>query len=209
MEEETIKMPFEYVLTTALISMAVAQREAKDVMPMINEDPDAEFLLKNWRFKKVWGQVVNGLDARMNMLFTPWAHRMIPQDSLTDIKRMLGEIVDELQQYTAILKVCLQKHLSYHDCVCEKIIAKMLVCGTMLMHANSVGKHIDRPTELLLMEVERYTPRAEYHHFTQAADLSKLLPQDEDFKYMEDMDIHNAFCVLADKIGYLAIKKFI
>lgn len=203
-ENEEKKLPFPYVAATVLFTLHFALNEAEKVETILKQDEN-DFLNKNFKFKKSWKTVVNGLKNRLQNLFLANKYSKNTQKDLNDLKKSCEIAQKETKEIMDKLTICCQNYLSYNDCVCESAITKIIIVGTLLNHATGIWEHtpVNSITESI---VKKLNPEQEYRHFKEACVLANVLP--DDVSYMDDINIKNCIIILADKLGECACKEF-
>lgn len=170
------------------------------------------WLTKNHNFRHGLWLTVNGLESRQMMLYSLTRRTAATNDDVKIVKKLLSEVAEDLSPEVDMLKRCIAKFISYNDCVYEKLIAMMLVVGTMLHHAVEVLELVENTWQYLSEGFDIYKtldlirPNREMKNFNSAVEASNILPHDLD--YMEDMDIHNSVLVIANKMAQDFVLKF-
>lgn len=202
--EKENKMPFDYAVITALITIHAAAEKAKQMTDFINQ-PENVFLKNNIKFKKIWRNIQNGLQNRLFNIFLAKKRGVANQSDLDMLKETCKKSSENIKGSLDILDINVQRYLTFHECSCENAISCMLIVGTLLNHADGIWEFTvcNDFTKTIISNIR---PAQEYRHFKEACILSRCLP--EDLRYMDDVNIRNCITVLADKIGESAGKYF-
>lgn len=198
------KMPFDYAVITALITIHSALEKAKNMDELINQSENV-YLKNNIKFKKVWRNIKNGLQNRLFNIFLAKKRGVANQQDLDMLKDTCKKSSANIQDTINILDINIQRYLTFHECACENAISCMLIVGTLLNHADGIWE-FSVCNEFTKSIINNIRPAQEYRHFKEACVLSQCLP--EDLRYMDDVNIRNCITVLADKIGESAEKYF-
>lgn len=211
MSKEKLSFPFEVCATQSLMAQKIAINELgkiKEELKIMREP----WLTKNHNFRHGLWLTVNGLESRQMMLYSLTRRTAATNDDVKIVKKLLSEVAEDLSPEVDMLKRCIAKFISYNDCVYEKLIAMMLVVGTMLHHAVEVLELVENTWQYLSEGFDIYKtldlirPNREMKNFNSAVEASNILPHD--LNYMEDMDIHNSVLVIANKMAQDFVLKF-
>lgn len=211
MSKEKLSFPFEVCATQSLMAQKIAINELEKIKEelKIMREP---WLTKNHNFRHGLWLTVNGLESRQIMLYSLTRRTAATNDDVKIVKKLLSEVAEDLSPEVDMLKRCIAKFISYNDCVYEKLIAMMLVVGTMLHHAVEVLDLVENTWQYLSEGFDIYKtldlirPNREMKNFNSAVEASNILPHD--LNYMEDMDIHNSVLVIANKMAQDFVLKF-
>lgn len=193
----------------------MAQKIAINELGNIKEElkkMQVPWLTKNHHFRHGLWLTVNGLESRQVMLYSLTRRTAATGDDVKIVKKLLSEVAEDLSPEVDMLKRCIAKFISYNDCVYEKLIAMMLVVGTMLHHAVEVLNLVENTWQYISEGYDIYKtldlirPSREMNNFNSAVEASNILPHD--LNYMEDMDIHNSVLVVANKMAQDFVQKF-
>lgn len=206
--QKKLSFPFEICATQSLMAQKIALNELAQIKEELKK-MDEPRLTKNHHFRHGLWLTVNGLESRQMNLYT--VTRRTEADAKT-VKRLLNEVAEGLSPDVEMLKRCIAKYVSYNDCVYEKLIAMLLVVGTMLHHAVEVLSLVENPWQYLkegydiYKTLDRIKPSQEKRNFDNAVEALQILPQD--LNYMADMDVHNSVLVIANKMAQDFVLKF-
>lgn len=211
MSKEKISFPFEVCATQSLMAQKIAINELGKIKEELKKMREP-WLTKNHNFRHGLWLTVNGLESRQIMLYSLTRRTAATNDDVKIVKKILSEVAEDLSPEVDMLKRCIAKFISYNDCVYEKLIAMMLVVGTMLHHAVEVLDLVENTWQYLSEGFDIYKtldlirPNREMKNFNSAVEASNILPHD--LNYMEDMDIHNSVLVIANKMAQNFVLKF-
>ena len=211
MSKEKISFPFEVCATQSLMAQKIAINELENIKAELKKMREP-WLTKNHNFRHGLWLTVNGLESRQIMLYSLTRRTAATNDDVKIVKKLLSEVAEDLSPEVDMLKRCIAKFISYNDCVYEKLIAMMLVVGTMLHHAVEVLDLVENTWQYLSEGFDIYKtldlirPNREMKNFNSAVEASNILPHD--LNYMEDMDIHNSVLVIANKMAQDFVLKF-
>lgn len=211
MSKEKISFPFEVCATQSLMAQKIAINELENIKAELKKMREP-WLTKNHNFRHGLWLTVNGLESRQIMLYSLTRRTAATNDDVKIVKKLLSEVSEDLSPEVDMLKRCIAKFISYNDCVYEKLIAMMLVVGTMLHHAVEVLDLVENTWQYLSEGFDIYKtldlirPNREMKNFNSAVEASNILPHD--LNYMEDMDIHNSVLVIANKMAQDFVLKF-
>lgn len=211
MSKEKLSFPFEVCATQSLMAQKIAINELGKIKEELKTMREP-WLTKNHNFRHGLWLTVNGLESRQIMLYSLTRRTAATNDDVKIVKKLLSEVAEDLSPEVDMLKRCIAKFISYNDCVYEKLIAMMLVVGTMLHHAVEVLDLVENTWQYLSEGFDIYKtldlirPNREMKNFNSAVEASNILPHD--LNYMEDMDIHNSVLVIANKMAQDFVLKF-
>lgn len=211
MSKEKLSFPFEVCATQSLMAQKIAINELEKIKEELKKMREP-WLTKNHNFRHGLWLTVNGLESRQIMLYSLTRRTAATNDDVKIVKKLLSEVAEDLSPEVDMLKRCIAKFISYNDCVYEKLIAMMLVVGTMLHHAVEVLDLVENTWQYLSEGFDIYKtldlirPNREMKNFNSAVEASNILPHD--LNYMEDMDIHNSVLVIANKMAQDFVLKF-
>lgn len=206
-----MSFPFEICATQSLMAQKIALSELAKIKTELKQ-LDAPWLTKLHAFRHGLWLTVNGLEQRQLNLYKISSRGVATEKDVATVKRLLNEVCEGLTPDVETLKRCIAKYVSYNDCVYEKLIAMLLVVGTMLHHAVEVLSLVRNPWQYLsegfniYKTLDRIRPTREKKNFEDAVAAAKLLPSD--LNYMEDMDVHNSILVIANKMARYFVLKF-
>ena len=211
MQNKKLSFPFEICATQSLMAQKIALNELAQIKEELKQMNEPR-LTKNHNFRHGLWLTVNGLESRQMNLYTVTRRTPATDADAKTVKRLLNEVAEGLSPDVETLKRCIAKYVAYNDCVYEKLIAMLLVVGTMLHHAVEVLSLVDNPWQYLkegydiYKTLDRIKPSQEKRNFENAVEALQILPQD--LNYMADMDVHNSVLVIANKMAQDFVLKF-
>lgn len=211
MDKENLSFPFEVCATQSLMAQKIALNELANVQKEIKQ-LNEPWLTKCHGFRHGLWLTANGLKSRQMNLYKITNRTAATDQDVKTVERLLDEVAAGLSPDVEMLKRCIAKYVSFNDCVYEKLIAMLLVVGTMLHHAVEVLSLVENPWQYLregyniYKTLDRIRPAQEKLNFERACEATKILPQD--LNYMADMDVHNSVLVIANKMAKDFVLKF-